>query len=164
MTVKIRSRYLQISPEGISFDPDDPRNENVDCISQTKQEFKDDCDLNVILTRYRETGLIDVPVHEMIYGDFSNVKDYSQAFEIVSFVGEIFGRLPADVRRRFSNSPEEFLRFASDPANASALVDLGIVSEDVSQGVSGSGIEGDASSSGSPSKDVLQPDIKEKTE
>ena len=82
MTVKIRSRYLQICSEGISFDPEDPRNEKIDCISKTKQEFKDDCDLNVILTRYRETGLIDVPIHEMFYGDFSHVTDYAEAFEV----------------------------------------------------------------------------------
>lgn len=157
MTVKIRSRYLPVHSEGISFDPDDSRNIGVDCLSKTKQEFKDDCNINLIVARFQETGLIDVPVHEIFYGDFSEVKDYAQAFEIVSTVGEFFGRLSADVRRRFNNSPEEFLRFASDPNNEAALVDLGIVSKDASLVQSGQG--SDASTQAS--KDVLLPESKE---
>lgn len=122
----IRSRYSQVASEGISFDPDDPRNTHVDCVSQTKQEFKDDCDLNVILKRYRETGLIDVPVHEMIYGDFSNVEDFQKAQNLVSRVGEMFERLPATTRAYFANSPAEFLSFVNDQHNAGRAKDLGL--------------------------------------
>jgi len=41
-----------------------------------------------------------------------------------------FAGLPAKLRKRFSNNPENMLRFLEDPKNAGEAVKLGLLSED----------------------------------
>ena len=101
--------------------------------SMTKQSFKDECDINVILARYEVTGMYYDPLTTRgscapLFDDFTAVPDYMDAQNFVIEAGEMFDALPSRIRKRFSNSPAELLDFLADPANASEAVALGLVS------------------------------------
>ena len=109
---------------------------SVDCSagSLTKQYFKDDCDINQIVSKYTKTGYCghvrEVPGR---YGDFSCVDDYHSAMTKVSDAQEQFHSLPAKVRKRFSNDVSELLDFLGDPENAAEAVALGLIEKPVEQ-------------------------------
>lgn len=95
--------------------------------SLTKQSFKDETDINGIMRRYQETGLIEhVKKYEGRYGDFSGIPDYQTALQKVIDAQEMFNSLPSSIRNRFQNDPGEFLAFATDPKNADALIEMGL--------------------------------------
>ncbi len=50
-------------------------------------------------------------------------------------------RMDAKIRARFHNSPQEFLEFFADPANADEAVRLGLAVPTAKQGVSSSSVE-----------------------
>ncbi|WNK14227.1 MAG: internal scaffolding protein [Microvirus sp.] len=99
----------------------------------TKQEFKDECDINNIVNRGLLTGIdpstpwAHPPVGR--YGDFFDVPDYQQALEIIRQSEEQFAALPVRTRERFQHNPEELLRFVNDPANLEAARALGMLRE-----------------------------------
>lgn len=96
--------------------------------SLTKQSFKDDCDLNVIMARYTKTGVLPTNLREDgIYGDFSEVGDYQRAQEIYLRANDQFQALPGKVRARFNNDPAEFLDFCSRSENKEEMVYLGLI-------------------------------------
>lgn len=96
--------------------------------SLTQQQFKDQCDINNIIKRYRLTGEIThVSKKKGHYGDYSEVPDYQTAMEIVIKADTAFNELPASLRKRFGNSPAELLSFISDPANQEEAAKLGLL-------------------------------------
>lgn len=96
----------------------------------TKQEFKEECDINVIIARNKKTGeLPRVYFKNPIYGDFSNIPSYENAFNMVKQADEDFMQLDARIRKRFDNDPVKFLNFVSDPNNVQEMIDLGIATE-----------------------------------
>lgn len=99
--------------------------------SRTHQSFKQECDINEIMRRFRKSGDPDFlkrlgRITDGVYGDFSNVSDYRTALDQVARAADVFSALPARVRARFENDPAVFLDFCSDPANAQELIDLGL--------------------------------------
>lgn len=92
-----------------------------------KQEFKDECDINVLLRRFNITGQLPVGVRMPTYGDFDVVTDFHSAANAIAQAREAFHMMPADVRRRFGNDPGEFVAFCSDSKNREEAVKLGLV-------------------------------------
>ena len=127
MSVTIRTRYSKVDSEGISFLPNDPRNEGRSVESMTQQQFKDECDIRLIVERARKTGFITVLSDQPVYGDFADVGDYIEAQNLIAKASQYFDGLPANIRARFSNSPAEFLRFINDEANFDEAVSLGLL-------------------------------------
>lgn len=104
----------------------------VDCSvepSLTKQEFRDECDINVLMARYEKTGI--PPDHFASgtprYGDFTDVPDYHSAMNTVIQAQTLFEALPARVRERFGNDPAQMLDFLRDPENKAEAIELGLV-------------------------------------
>lgn len=94
--------------------------------SQTKQEFKDETDINKIMARYQRTGAIDhYAKWAPTYGEFSAC-DLQEAENLVIRARQMFADLPSSIRN-LTESPEGFLNFVQDPANAPKLVELGLV-------------------------------------
>lgn len=94
--------------------------------SKTKQSHKDECDINKIIAKaVRAGGLPEAP--EGLYGDFSAVPDYMTAIETINRAQEQFEALPAKLRKRLNNDPQEFLAFMADPENRAELEKLGMV-------------------------------------
>lgn len=115
--MKIRSRYSERHPVVLHTGSE----------SYVQQQFKDDCDIHVIVNKFRQ-GL---PVHVMEqppqYGDFSDVKDFQQAQNLIARTTEFFESLPSDLRARFANSPAEFLTFINNPENEAEAIELGLL-------------------------------------
>jgi phage internal scaffolding protein len=100
--------------------------------SKTDQSFKDECDINKIMSRYLKTGeFAHVNHNKPVYIDCPSV-DYLQALEVVGEAGEAFDAMPADIRDRFKNDPTELLRFLEDNSNYEEAVDLGLINTEAS--------------------------------
>ena len=96
--------------------------------SLTKQSFKDECDINVIMRHWSNEGIAThLNGRQARYEDFSNVQDYHTSLNLVIKAQEVFDELPASLRARFENDPGQFLDFVGDPANIDEMVDLGLV-------------------------------------
>lgn len=95
--------------------------------SMTKQSFKDECDINVIMRRYERTGVLPTPVGVAPqYADCSAV-DFQEAMLQVADAKSLFNQLPARVRERFSNDPARMLEFCEDARNAEEARKLGLL-------------------------------------
>ena len=104
--------------------------------SMTKQSFKDECDINVILARYENTGMYRDPLTTRgscapLFDDFTAAPDYMDAQNFVIEAGEMFDALPSRIRKRFGNSPAQLLEFLADSANVSEAISLGLISAPV---------------------------------
>ncbi len=96
-------------------------------ISRTKQSFKDECDINLLMKKYEKTGLLDhVNKFGGYYGDLPESVDYQLALNSVLEAEAAFGSLTADIRAKFSNDPAEFLAFVADENNAEEIISLGL--------------------------------------
>jgi len=99
--------------------------------SLTKQSFKDECDINIIMKRFRKVQGADFLNRYQGYldgqfGDFSGVQDYRTAIEQIQQARGVFDALPSKVRSRFENDPAQFLDFVHNPANRDELVAMGL--------------------------------------
>lgn len=98
--------------------------------SMTKQEFADECDINVLMRRFQSTGDISVlnfTTRRPMSGDFTSAPEsYHEALNFVTDTKNEFMKLNADIRSRFHNDPQEFLTFISDASNAEEMVRLGL--------------------------------------
>lgn len=95
--------------------------------SLTVQADKDKCCINNIMARWRKTGLVDhITAHRGQYGDFASGADFTAAMNVVAAATQSFGQLPAELRKRFSNDPAEFLNFVSDESNFDEMVKMGL--------------------------------------
>ncbi len=95
---------------------------------RTKQSFRDECDVNQILKRWRKTGEMNhIATRQPTYGDFDNADDYLTATLKVQAAQEDFDTLSARVRARMENDPAELLRFVADPNNEAEAIELGLI-------------------------------------
>lgn len=95
--------------------------------SLTKQSFKAECDVNNIVRRYQQTGVVThVNRGQPKFGDFSNLGTYHEALLQVTHAQQAFMDLPAVVRDRFGNDPGALLEFLDDPANDREAIRLGL--------------------------------------
>lgn len=94
--------------------------------SRTKQEFREECDINTIVRRFTETGEWPEAQLPPQFADVTGV-DFREMMDMVNEANASFERLPAHVRRRFGHSPEQFVEFCSDPRNREEMHKLGLV-------------------------------------
>lgn len=105
-------------PHAITFDPK---------LGRTHQSFKAECDINSIMKKFRNGGLIThVNRYEGKYGDFTNVQDYQTSLNQVKAAQDAFASLPSDLRAHFENDPGKFLGFVLDPKNKDKLQEMGL--------------------------------------
>jgi hypothetical protein len=94
--------------------------------SETRQEFKNECDINRIMKKYLTTGILPGAVGEQKYGDFSDVGDYLQAVTFVQETRAKFNEMTPEVREKFK-TPEALVSFMMDERNRDAAEALGLV-------------------------------------
>lgn len=98
--------------------------------SRTKQEFKDQCDMNNIIKAYRITGQVNHIAANAAMGRYEDLPDefdLQQSLNTVREANDAFASLPSKIRDRFANDPSKFLAFLSDPNNLDEARRLGIV-------------------------------------
>lgn len=96
-------------------------------VSMTRQEFKDECDLNVLMARYEKAGANPVMANAVPrYLDLADVPDFQEAMNLVIEAQRAFMSLPAVVRREFDNDPGKFVEFAEREENLPKLREWGL--------------------------------------
>ena len=89
----------------------------------TQQHQAEETDINFIVKRYSQTGLLPQTSLEPLYGDFETL-DFHTAQNRIRAAQEAFMGIPAEIRERFENDPGKFIDFASNPENTDELVRL----------------------------------------
>jgi len=89
---------------------------------RTKQAFKDETDINVILKRAQKSGTIShLNRFEGRYADFSQY-DFGENMQKLAEGREIFDALPPEIRSEFDQNPANFFQYVNDPANKDDLL------------------------------------------
>lgn len=88
---------------------------------KTKQAFKDETDIDLILARFQVSGAVShMAKFEPQYGDFADF-DFLDAQLNLNKGLDIFDSLPSEIRREFNQSPQRFFDFVNDPVNKEKL-------------------------------------------
>lgn len=82
--------------------------------------------VKAIMAKYQRTGLIPQVQVQPVYGDVSKAGDYVDAMNLVRQTTDMFMALPAEVRKQFDHSPEQFLAFAENSENEQKMIEMGL--------------------------------------
>lgn len=103
-----------------------------DNLKLVKTNFKDECDINVIMRKYQKTGQLPLSSRgEGVFGDFSQLGDYQSCMEVVLNTQQQFETLPASLRRRFGHDIERYLEYVNNPDNVKEMTELGMIDKPV---------------------------------
>lgn len=95
--------------------------------TRTQQHYKDQCDVNNIIAKYKKTGVIThLARSQGVYADVSQITDYQTSLQKVMDAQNAFSTLPSELRLRFNNDPQQLLAFLQDPKNYDEGVTLGL--------------------------------------
>lgn len=93
----------------------------------TKQSFKKECDINLILRQYTETGLVTHLRKEPIFGE-DHGTDFITTQNALARANTMFENLPPDSRGLFE-SVSDFIDAIGDPERTDQLVEAGILTQ-----------------------------------
>lgn len=123
--------------------------------SETKQSFKQECDINHLLLKYQKTGLLDhVSVHKGNYDNLNYVQDYHTSLNQLNEAQETFDSLPSSIRKHFHNDPELFVNFVLDPDNKEELIQMGLSNSSSGESVSKGTFDTDEAEKSESSKET----------
>lgn len=94
--------------------------------SRTKQSFAEESEINNILARYVKTGTVDHLAQFGAHYGFASSVNFHEAMNIVTRADQMFGALPAEIRKRFVGDPAQFLEFVQNPENQEEMITLGL--------------------------------------
>lgn len=95
--------------------------------TRTKQEFKEETDINTIVERFGITGHLPTNVRIPLEPDFVEATTYHEALNTILAADEAFMKMPAQIRAEFNNDPGAFITFAEDENNRERAEKLGLV-------------------------------------
>ena len=95
--------------------------------SLAQQNAKDDSDINVIMERFGRGQMLPEDFRPPQYGDFTAATDYHTAMNAVAKANEAFDAMPAKLRARFNNDPQQLMAFLDDKENAPEALKLGLL-------------------------------------
>ena len=144
-TVKLRNQYSRLRSQK-EFTGE----------SQTQQQFKDECDINNVVRQFAKNGTTHHLNNSKPNYGLATADTYHDAMNIVVEAQQEFEALPAEIRKKFGHSPENFLEYIENPENAQSLYDMGItntppaVADEISEAslVTGGGSSTESESSG----------------
>lgn len=103
--------------------------------SMTQQQFKDEADINYIVSMYDSSGVMptfhgDGQPAQPVFGDFASLPDNAQEmYNRMIEAKNNFDNLPLEVRKRFNYNPAAFLEFVDNPENLDELVAMGLATK-----------------------------------
>ncbi len=109
----------------------------VDCSGdkvRTKQSFKRETDINVIVARFVKTGMISpeaMAKRQATFADVSLIGDFQECQNQIRDAHAAFMTLTPEIRSRFSNQPAELLDFMGKEENRAEAIELGIIAKPV---------------------------------
>ncbi|AXH77383.1 MAG: internal scaffolding protein [Microviridae sp.] len=93
----------------------------------TKQEFRDECDINTLMSKYMATGeLPNLNERAPQYLD-ATAFDYQSSMQQIASAHSLFNELPSQLRLQFDNDPGSFLDFCSHEENRDELKKMGLL-------------------------------------
>ena len=99
--------------------------------SLTEQCHKNDCEIDVILKRYQQTGFLVNPLEKStrtpMFGDLSDLVGYQEQQNRLCQVKEYFEALPSQIRLMFGNDVGNYLQAMNDPKQTDKLIELGLL-------------------------------------
>lgn len=111
--------------------------DNSKSVGRTQQHFRKEANINEILKKFKKSGLLtdprNVPTVPPQYGDFTGVVDFQTAQNKLIAVKRYFDSLPAEIRKKFENSPEKLVYWITNPENAKEAREIGLLPRDLSQ-------------------------------
>lgn len=94
---------------------------------RTRQEFADECDINILLARYEKSGVLNhYNAAAPDYFDASEMPDLQTAITAMREAERAFMTLPASVRREFDNDAVKFVDYAQNPDNLERMREWGL--------------------------------------
>lgn len=111
------------------FTKSDPKSKSL-----TRQSCADSSDINIIMDRVNKRLKVPVPTqNQPMYGDFSEIPNYTEMLNRTIEVKNYFMSLPAKTRSMFENNPQQLIDFVNNPNNLSEAIELGLLPPDVSK-------------------------------
>lgn len=102
--------------------------------SRTKQSEKRGADINLIVARYKKTGLLvsdlEMASRKAVFGNFENAADFHGTMSRVAMVEQAFEQLPSGLRKRFDHDAGKYLDWICDPKNTVEAIKLGLLPRD----------------------------------
>jgi phage internal scaffolding protein len=99
--------------------------------SLTKTEYKDEVDVNKIVQKARRGEFVSGSVRSGFYEDVTSMPEsYQDSLMKIKEVKKEFEQIPSDIRKRFSNNPEELAKWVMDPQNAEEALKLGLLEKE----------------------------------
>jgi phage internal scaffolding protein len=114
-----RTAYGEKQRVTLDFDQDDP--------GLTQQEFKNECDVNLIVDKYQRTGLLTHVAATTGTFMAAPQMDFQEALNYVRDAEEAFMNLPSEIRKEFNNDPAVMIDFCQDPVNLPKLEEMGLL-------------------------------------
>lgn len=115
-----------------NYDQDaDAKATGLKCLDKTlaQQQFRDECNINILFARYLETGEMPQIRDGLTYGNFEGIFDFQTAMNAVRTAEGLFSQLPARVKNRFDNDPQKLLDFMARDENREEAEFLGLVAK-----------------------------------
>lgn len=95
--------------------------------TRTKSEFAAEADINNIVKRCMSGAVLPTGNRTPIFGDFTEVADFSTANTLIAQANAEFEQLPSNIREKFGNDVSKLMDFLDDEANLDEAVELGLV-------------------------------------
>lgn len=96
--------------------------------SATIQSDADKADINKILKKYKQVGIMEaLRETDAIYMDVTEIGDYAEVMRVVKAAEVYFMKLPSKVREEFGHDVANWLDAAHDQEKRDALVEAGVI-------------------------------------
>lgn len=93
---------------------------------KTQQHFKDECDVNNIVKRFAQSGVVDHLASGSPRYGYCSSQSFTEAQFLVAEVRSNFERLPSATRAHFNNDAAEYIAAHDDEERRDELVTLGL--------------------------------------
>jgi len=94
--------------------------------TRTKSEFADEANINNIVKRCMNGAAMPTGSRTPLFGDFSEVADFTSAQTLIAQANAEFEQLPSDVREKFGNNVSDLMDFLDDDNNIDEAIALGL--------------------------------------
>jgi phage internal scaffolding protein len=96
--------------------------------SRTQQQFKDQCNVNKIIAKFKATGSVTHVrnASEGVYADLADLPSLMEAEQVVITARNSFAAIPSEIRARFGHDPQNFVDFLKNPKNDEEAIKLGL--------------------------------------
>lgn len=111
------------------YNPPPHRGTDITDESRTAQEFLGEANINVLMSKYEQTGLMQAgrPVAPPTFHDVRHLqRDFHESMNVITRSREIFDSANARIRDRFQ-SAERLLAFLADGNNRAEAEALGLI-------------------------------------